>query len=130
MGMWRHSEARDQRLSLSVRFCLLTSLRCTVLIPCPEALINLYNSFRITAIHAGRFSVLTQVDTEGHQKHASQMGLTVSGIAGLGKDSEEFVGKPPPDENVILEDLFPLLAHSEITFSQPPFFLRAGDLFH
>lgn len=72
----------------------------------------------------------TQVEIKGLRKHASQMGLTASCIACLGKDSKEFVGKPPPDENVISEDLFPRLAHSEITFSQPPFFLRAGDLFH
>lgn len=64
----------------------------------------------------------TQVEIKGLRKHASQMGLTVSCIACLGKDSKEFVGKPPPDENVISEDLFPRLAHSEITFSQPPFF--------
>lgn len=86
------SDVRDLQAPLSGPCFLLTSLRCAVWILCRRALSNLYRSIGIFAIHSSRFSVHTS-EKEGLRKHPSQMELTVSCIARLGKDSKELVGK-------------------------------------
>lgn len=84
--------SRCQRPAGPTLWALLTSLRCAVWIPCCGTLGNVYRSFGIFAIHSRRFSV-HRSEKEGPRKHPSQMELTVSCIARLGKDSRELVGK-------------------------------------
>lgn len=120
------SVVSDLQAPLSGPCFLLTSLRCAVWILCCGALSNLYRSCGIFAIHSSRFSVHTS-EKEGLRKHPSQMELTVSCIARLGKDSKELVGKMLPDEDVVWGIYFPS-SLTQRSLSHNLLLPSAGDL--